>query len=217
MMGSYPPYPGTQPPVPGAFDPGGGIELPLPDNPIVGGASIGGKCCGAGAYCQGACVDTIFGSACLGACKASNGGNAGGGRGDLGMWCPPPYVYSAEVGRCVDPNSFVGGGGTTPPPPQGGNGCACASTTSCELPNGRKGKTNKTRYYRFGDCRRGPKAGVVEPNTVCVTPRRKNYGNPKAALAAARRLNGAARHYHKIIDAVDEIAKAKRRKPATRR
>jgi len=46
-----------------------------------------------------------------------------------------------------------------------------------------------------------------------VSSRRTDFGNDKAAMRAARRLNGAAKHYHKMLDAVDSITKAKKRKP----
>ncbi|GAG86123.1 unnamed protein product [marine sediment metagenome] len=52
------------------------------------------------------------------------------------------------------------------------------------------GKTNKSRYYRFGDCRRGTSPGVVEAGSVCVAPRRMNYANGKALRRAIRRATG---------------------------
>lgn len=207
--GGYPPNPPMYPP--GTEPTGGGWTPDIPGIPEPLIPTIGGSdCCGAGQACSGLCVDTILGSMCAGKCNPIAETPQ--------TQCPPgTHLERTPYGtNCVaDGESF---GPTIPgiPGTPQGNGCQCGSTTSCTLPNGRKGRTNKSKYYRFGDCRRGTSAGVVPAGSVCVTPRRTNYGNDKAAMRAARRLNGAARHYHKIIDAVDNISKAKRRKPSRR-
>jgi len=218
--GVGPTYPPTGDPFGGGGGGGGGFDIP--------GTGGYGKVCPPGYACSGPSLSSPLGSLCLGSCYQDDGGGGGGGQppGTMPL-CPagqhPEYSGIAGAGYvCVpdvlpfDPDTGGGGGDQIPSfPPQGG-GCTC-NGSSCQLPNGRKGRLNKSRYYRFGDCRRGTQPGVVNPGTVCTTPRRTNYGNDKAAMRAARRLNGAARHYHKMIDAVDSINKAARRRPSRKR
>lgn len=106
--------------------------------------------------------------------------------------------YSALCGACnfttdslVDPTPTT----TRPPTPQGnGNGCqVCAP--SCQLPNGRKGRLNKTGYYT--------QAGYVAPGTKCVKPRTMNVANPAAAKRAIRRLTG----HHRQLERTEAALK----------
>ena len=214
-----PPVGGT-----GGTLPGGGGYIP-PIGPSIPGTPLGGGICPPGTRCIGPSASGPFGvSLCLGTCAPYDAPN--GGDGPFPDWsCPDGLVFGRDpiTGKfsCIDPESGIGppidNGGT--PQPQGpGPSCGCGNgSASCCLPSGRKGKLNKSRYYRFGDCRRGTSAGVVNPGTTCVTPRRTNYGNDKAAMRAARRLNGAARHYKKMLDAVDSVSKAKSYKSRRRK
>ncbi len=148
----------------------------------------------------GVCDGPVFLGQCLGRCEPFSPGGSG-------MAFPNQPTIPAQPG--VHAHGVNGSGSACACQPR-----KCPSPTSCTKPDGRTGKTNKSRYYRFGDCRRGTGPGVVEPNTVCVTSRRTDFGNMRAAKRAASRLNGAARHMHKIIDAVDNITAAKKRKPS---
>lgn len=187
--------------VPGG--PGGGVggstTLPpippfVPPDPFGTGAGVrvdGGCGCGRGSVCAGTCSTGIFGTSTCSLC-----------------------VPATEVGV----QTPIGSGQGVFPQGTGNGACSCTprkcpSKTTCELPNGRSGKTNRSRYYRFGDCRRGTGPGVVEANTVCVASRRTNFGNVGAGKKAARRLNGMVRVLTSAIDTVDNIAKAKKRKP----
>jgi len=116
-------------------------------------------------------------------------------------------------------NGGTGGGfGGFPQNGANGAGCACGARTSpsaacaCCLPGGGQGKTNKSRYYRFGDLRRGTTAGVVQKGTVCVPKRKTNFGNAKAARTAVSRLKGARTLLHDINQLTKTINKGGRRR-----
>jgi len=183
---------------PGGIDPSNPGNLPIP---------IGAHICGPGQRCIGLSVNTPIGSACLGTCVDSAPLPQPDPRTPDGFVPPTdPAPTGPTPGVCDIPTRAFcqatcgtnGNGG-------GGSGC-CKKSEACQLPNGRMGKTNKTRYYRFGDCRRGTSAGVVEPNTVCVTPRRKNYGNIKALRSAISRANGFDRIVKRNRKALRKLA-----------
>lgn len=199
----------------------GPINTPVPPpvfqppiGPSIG--PVGAGVCPPGTRCVGPSADFGGISVCLGTCSpyAGPGPNQPIDRGDLDP-CPDGLELRDVGGTlvCVDP--LVGPTPSTPTTPTqfgcGCNGGCPKACTTCQLPNGRTGRTNTSRYYRFGDCRRGTSAGIVEPNTVCVKPRRTNFGNIKAANRAASRIKGALRHMHKLEDTVKSTLKKGRR------
>lgn len=212
-----PGYPSVQP----IFQPPTGYQ-PWENVPV------GGGICPVGTRCVGPSAEFLGLSFCLGTCSPYDvsTGPVGGGECSEAMRavCATGVSDPASIAICQRCGFTVGSAfdptTTTPTPytPTTTNGkCGCASS-SCELPNKRRGRLNKTRYYRFGDCRRGTRPGVVEAGTVCTTPRKTNFGNDKAAMRAASRLEGAARHYKKMLDAVASVQSVRNyRKPRRKR
>jgi len=151
---------------------------PHPDIPI--GAGI----CPTGTKCTGVTVQTPIGAACLGTCTEIQTPT-------LPMPDPStPYVPPVDTpvgpspGVCDLPTrefckatcGFKNGG-------NGSSSCGCNGGGSCTLPNGRRGRTNKTGYFL--------KSGqYVAPGSKCVKPRRMNYANGSALKRSTRRLKG---------------------------
>lgn len=184
-----------------------------PINPPVGyqpdpRIPVGAGICPPGTRCIGLNVDTPLGQACLGTCSPYTPPTQQPPAFDPPTPSPdiPPSEPTGPSGVCDLPTrvycqsacGFTNGGN--------GGGCGCQKPGSCTLPNGRTGKTNKTRYYRFGDCRRGTSPGVVEPNTVCVKPRRMNPGNVKALRKAISRASAFDRLVKRNRKALRKLA-----------
>ncbi len=187
----------------------GGIEVCF--GGALPGLPEGGSICPAGTRCRGVTLELEgIGGVCLGSCEPFGNGRP--------TQPPIPSPSACPAGTFPVQDGFGGITCVADPlaptptprqPPQNG-GCPATCAPSCVLPNGRKGKTNKGRYYRFGDCRTGTTAGVVEPGTVCVARRSTNYGNMKAAARAARRIDGALRHMDRLHQTVKSALKTKR-------
>lgn len=190
-----------------------------PIGPTIPGTPIGAGVCPPGTRCVGPSVTGPWGVGfCLGTCSPYDSSPLPQPlpQPDPSTPIAPPTPYSPTsgpgTGVCDLPtrafceatcgtNQGVGG--------NGGGGCGCGKrkcSQRCQLPNGRCGKTNKTRYYRFGDCRRGTTAGVVEPGTVCVAPRRMNYANGKALNRAIRRAAGFSNMVKRSRKALRKLA-----------
>ncbi len=215
--------------------PGGGIDLPIGGG--AGQVCPPGTSCN-GPSIQGPFGFAL----CLGQCSAFGeggfdpGGGGGGGGGDpLGAHphCTSRLADICRTSRNLAPHTLGdcngcnfeiapqfnlpsggGGGGNG----RNGSGCACGARTSpskacaCCLPDGGTGKLNKSRYYQFGDCRRGTSAGVVEKGTKCVSKRHINFGNGRASRRAITRLNGAVRQLRDIERLAKGIGRARRRR-----
>ncbi len=191
------------------WDPGPGPQWPVdPTNPLNLPIPIGANICRPDQRCIG-----LSGSAggvgfCLGTCVAAGPNQPPIPQPDPSTpIVPPSPTQPTTPGVCDLPTRLFCEGTCGTKTGNGGNGKCCSSNASCcTLPNGRPGKTNKTRYYRFGDCRRGTSAGVVEPGTVCVKPRRKNYGNIKALRGAINRATGFDRIVKRNRKALRKLA-----------
>lgn len=89
-------------------------------------------------------------------------------------------------------------------------------TVSCQLPTGRAGRTNRSRYFklssRCADPSNPSNYTLIPPNTRCVKPRSTNFANRTAAKRAIRRLEGHHRHLKRTQEALDAIVTKKRRK-----
>ncbi len=216
--------------------PGGPLQPPGGPFPPIGGI-VGGGACPPGTRCVGLSTDVFGQTICLGTCAVGGGtdpfGPPGGGGTDF---CGPRLAQtclendrlsSRIVGQCNDcsfqigPFAGGGGGGGGGFPLQGGNGngCGCKTPTGrvgqqcpCCLPTGGIGRKNKSRYYQFGDCRRGTSPRVVEAGSKCVSARRMDFGNIKAAARAGRRVTGSIRHLKRLEKAIRKAAGPARRR-----
>lgn len=202
-----PPIAGGFAPVPSPGGPPGGFQPPTGYQPIPG-VPAGVGVCPAGTRCIGPSVDTAIGSLCLGTCAEITIPQPQPG---TPIAPTDPFPPGPGNGVCDLPTrAFCEATcGTNQGVAGNGGGCGCQRKTCsqrCQLPNGRCGKTNKTRYYRFGDCRRGTSPGVVEPGTVCVAPRRMNYANGKALNRAIRRAAGFSNMVKRSRKALRKLA-----------
>lgn len=182
-----------------------------PVGPTLPGTPIGAGVCPPGTRCVGPSMNVGGLTVCLGTCAEMSPGIP---QPDPSTPIVPPtpgLPPGPGTGVCDLPTRAFceatcgtnqGGGGAA-----GGNGCSCQKPcSSCCLPNGRRGKLNKSRYYRFGDCRRGTGPGVVEPGTVCIAPRRMNPMNHRAAMRAVRRVTAATNTHKKLMKALKAAA-----------
>ena len=201
LQTSFDPFGPGMPPVIQIWDPTSqpadpGVGIPVPG---LGGY---GNICPPGTACSGPSIDLPGGiSGCLGQCRP---------------------IVDQPPGQPLDPGVGGGPGGTLPPNlcdsptraycqsvcgtgvgPQGNGGsCECGT-------HGRGYRKNKTRYYRFGDCRKGTSPGVVEKNSVCVKTRRMNPANAKASSRAARRVTMALKHQDRLVKAMKKAMRGR--------
>lgn len=197
------PVGGIQIPTPGTprsiLEPGGGIGIPG-----TGGA---GQVCPPGTACRGASAKLPFGlgEICLGSCSPIPG--------DPGTIFPPG---TGSGGGIVAGDVLPAAGGQCDLPTRaycqaqcGTDGAQCRTMGACQLPSGRGGNLNKSRYYQFGDCRRGTSPGVVLPGTKCVKRRRINPANAKASARAARRVTAAIKHQDRLVKAMKKTMRGR--------
>lgn len=181
---------------------------------------VGGGICPTGTRCVGPSIDFWGLQLCAGTCAPYTQDlptqqPQGTCTEQLRAACAAGFSANGEAARalcgsCGFSTTTTPGTGGTQQPQANGSCTVCAP--HCQLSNGRKGKLNKSKYYRFGDCRRGTQPGVVAPGTVCTTPRRTNFGNIQAANRAARRLDGAIRHLRKLEKTAARFARPRRRR-----
>lgn len=152
----------------------------------------------------------------------------GGPRPQQGV-CPPGTalrverrMFGPDITECV-PTGVPQVNGR---PAQGGVAgvCACGISTqacvekpcTCCLPGGRKGVSNRTRYFRKVDrCADSDDPGsyeLVQPGTRCVARRSIDPGNSRAARRAVSRLNAHYRQLQRTQKALERIAKPRRRR-----
>lgn len=163
--------------------------------------AIAGGPCPAGTACSG---PVILGQ-CLGGCKPFGPQQFPGGKPALPgeTMCPAGFKLAPGPGgvlQCVEEQA----GMVTVPQANG----KCP-TTACALPDGSRGRLNKSSYHL--------KNGTFVPaGSRCVSSRRTDFGNIKAAARASRRIDGSLRHLEKLRGTVERALGSSKR-PARRR
>lgn len=88
---------------------------------------------------------------------------------------------------------------------------ACPCPTCC-TPSGQRGRRNKSGYYVFGRCGDPRNATYVPPGTRCVTPRRMNPANGRAARRAVQRVNATLGLLRGVERSMQRLARPRKRK-----
>lgn len=170
----------------------GGMPVQIPS----GGRELQGGPCPPGTRCRGLLSTRGF---CIGSCE--------------------PYTPTFAPGPTVPgPGPF--GPNLPDLPPQGpvpvqAGGCACnggRALCACCTTSGQRGRFNKTGYYVYGRCGDPAQATYIPPGTRCVSSRRINPANGRAARRAVVRLNSTLGLLRSVEKSMQKLVRSRRRR-----